>query len=71
MRMQLPLTPHRVRGAWIIEDATGARIATLPISGLNDADVEADARQLAQAANALDALVAAYRIAIRLAEGKQ
>ena len=60
--MQTPLTAHKVRGAWIIQDATGARIATLPVSGPDDTDTEEDAQQLVTAANAHEVLVAAVEL---------
>ena len=50
--MQLPLTTRNVRGAWIIEDATGARIAVLAVAGPDDKDTERDARQFVRAVNA-------------------
>jgi len=59
MRMQLPLTAHKVYGAWVIEDATGATVAVLPVSGPDDKIVEADAHQFVQSANAYPVLVAA------------
>ena len=68
MRMQTPLTAHKVRGAWIIEDATGARIATLPVGGPDDTDTEEDAKQLVTAANAHEAMVEALEPLGKLAE---
>ena len=50
--MQTPLTTRKVRGAWIIEDATGARIAVLAVAGPDDKDTERDARQFVEAVNA-------------------
>jgi hypothetical protein len=40
----------------VIEDATGARIAVLAVSGPGDAETGADAHQFVKSANAFDAL---------------
>ena len=50
--MQTPLTTRKVRGAWIIEDATGARIAVLAVAGPDDEDTERDALTFVEAVNA-------------------
>ena len=62
--MQTPLTTRKVYGAWIIEDATGARIAVLAVAGPDDKDTEQDARQFVRAVNAYDAILAACEAAL-------
>ena len=61
--MKTPLTTRKVYGAWIIEDATGARIAVLAVAGPDDKDAEQDARQFVRAVNTYDEKVVALELA--------
>lgn len=57
-QMKLPLAAHRVRGAWIIEDAIGAQVAILAtVGGDDDVAIEADARTFVLDVNMHDDLL--------------